>query len=70
MKKKEKSRYQDASIAELKKLAGETEAGLSVLSVKRYTEQQKNTRVGKIMREKLAVLKTVVRLKELRGGNL
>ncbi len=68
MKKKEKNHYQEMTRAELQKAAGEIEARIVNLSVKRFTESQKNTRSGKALRNSLAVIKTVLRQKALLGG--
>lgn len=65
MKKKEKGSVQNASTAELAKIVREGEDKLLGLNVARYTKPAKNVREMRMIRQKIAVAKTVVRAKEL-----
>lgn len=68
MKKKEKSHYQGMPVEELRKVSHDTQEELVALSMKRFTEPQKNSRGLLVHRKKLAVIKTIIRQKELSGG--
>lgn len=65
MKKKEKSSIQNAGTAELAKIVREGEDKLLGLTVARYTKPAKNVREMRMIRQKIAVAKTVLRTKEL-----
>lgn len=65
IKKKEKLAWQKASYEELMKLLSETEQNLVTHVSLRYTKQSKNTREGKHIKNRLAVLSSIVRQKEL-----
>lgn len=69
MKKKEKTTLGEASVDQLKKRAVELEKDLETLAINRYTKQSKNVRESKILRYKLAVVKTIIRQKEMINEN-
>lgn len=65
MKKKEKTSLHSASVTELSKIIGDAEAKLAQLTVTRYSKQSKNVREAGMLRNKIAIAKTVLRYKEL-----
>jgi ribosomal protein L29 len=69
MKKKEKQIILESDTKDLSKQASELKKKLASLSVNRYTNQSKNVRERKNIRLQLAVMKTVLRKKELEHGN-
>lgn len=69
MKKKEKTALHEASIDQLKKRSHELEKDLAILMVNRYTKQSKNVRESRILRYKLAMVKTIIRQKEMINEN-
>lgn len=68
MKKKDRSSIATKSENELVKLAGDLSGEINKQGQSRFTEQQKNTRLGRELRKKLAVVKTLLRQKQLGGG--
>lgn len=68
MKKKDRSSIATKSENELVKLAGELSGEINKLGLSRFTQQQKNTRLGRELRKKLAIVKTLLRQKQLGGG--
>jgi ribosomal protein L29 len=68
MKKKDKTNITDTDLITLKKQALELANNLAARRVNRYTKQSKNTREDKILRQKLAIILTVIRNKELANG--
>jgi ribosomal protein L29 len=69
MKKKDRQIIFQTDVIELKKQARELEKALAAGEVNRYTNQSKNVRERKNLRRKLAVIRTVIRQKELAHGN-
>ena len=69
MKKKDRQIIFQTDASELVKQAGELEKALATGEVNRYTNQSKNVRERKNLRRKLAVIRTVIRQKELAHGN-
>ena len=69
MKKNERKSLVSKSISELQKLERELTSEIETARVKRHTEQNKNMRGARAKRTKLAVVKTIIREKEL-GGSL
>lgn len=69
MKKNEKKSLASKSPAQLQKLISDVTREIESGSVKRFTEQNKNTRRIRALRIKLAVIKTMVRAVQL-GGTL
>lgn len=65
MKKNEKKSLASKSVSELEKLERELINEIEAASVKRFTEQNKSTRRIKALRIKLAVIKTMVRTRQL-----
>jgi len=65
MKKKEKTSLSHMSKEELVKELGALEITLRSLRLDRYTKQTKNTREGRQLRKKIAVIQTFMRQKEL-----
>ena len=68
MKKKEKIGVATKTDSELTKLASDLSDQISKLSVDRFTEQQKNTRLRRGLRKKRALVKTVLRMRQLGGA--
>ena len=64
MKKKEKSELRGATLEELKKQISSVEKTVAEKMRDRATKSVKNVREIKMLRKKLAVLKTIVRQKE------
>ena len=64
MKKKEKNELRAATLEELKKQISNVEKNIAEKMRDRATKSVKNVREIKMLRKKLAVLKTVVRQKE------
>jgi len=65
MKKREKQQIRSVSTAELIKQLGGLEVLLADRLVNRYTKPAKNLHEGKFLRQKIAVLKTWLREKEI-----
>lgn len=65
MKKKEKASLHGMTVDELGKRIKEMQDKLVSYNVDRYTKQSKNLREGKMLRKHIAILKTLVRQKEL-----
>ncbi|OGG15247.1 hypothetical protein A2875_02155 [Candidatus Gottesmanbacteria bacterium RIFCSPHIGHO2_01_FULL_46_14] len=68
MKKNEKKSLLEKSIPQLQKLEGDLNREIEVLRVKRFTEQNKNTRSIGALRNKRAVIGSMIRQKELGGA--
>lgn len=66
MKKKEKVQLSAFSIAELEKKIIETEEAMTKEFRDKGTKQTKDVRVGKKMRQRIAIMKTIVRQKKLK----
>ncbi len=69
MKKNEKKSLVTKTPTELQKLVSDVTREIESGDVKRFTEQNKNTRSIKTLRIKLAVIKTMVRAGQS-GGSL
>ena len=65
MKKKEKTNLHSNSPAELVKAINDAESTLAQLKVTRYSKQSKNVKEARTLRNKIAVVKTILRQKEL-----
>jgi len=65
MKKINKKIVEDGGISELKKNAEEISDQLAALRLNKYTKPSKNLREYKNLRQKLAIIKTHIREKEL-----
>jgi ribosomal protein L29 len=68
MKMKDKTTIVETDVQTLKKQAMELADNLAARRVNRYTKQSKNTREDKMSRQKLAVILTAIRNKELVHG--
>ena len=68
MKKKEKTQLHTMGKQELMKLLNTTEVEIRSASVKRYTEQTKNTRALRSLRLKRAVIQTMLAESARTGG--
>lgn len=65
MKKKEKTSVATMSREEATKELGVLQKKLGAMRLARFTKQQRNTREGREMRKKIAVIQTFLRQKEL-----
>jgi len=65
MKQKEKINYAKSTVQELRKEIGDTEGTLKKMLVDRYVKETKNPRIRKVMKKKIAVLKTMIQQKQL-----
>lgn len=65
MKKKEKKQLHAMSVVELKKKITETEGAMTKELRDKETKQTKDVRGIKKMRQRIAIMKTIVRQKEL-----
>jgi ribosomal protein L29 len=70
MKKKDKQTIFQTDAADLAKQVHELNLKLASLSINRYTNQSKNIRERKNLRGQVAVIKTVIRIKELENGKV
>lgn len=68
MKSKEKQTLISGNEEEMAKQIADLEQKLVTLSVNGYTKQSKNTRERKMLRYKIAYIKTAKRMKELSHG--
>jgi ribosomal protein L29 len=69
MKRKDRQIIFETDPGELVKQANELEKTLATGEINRYTNQSKNIRERKNLRQKLAVIRTVIRQKELAHGS-
>lgn len=65
MKRKDKENLRSNSIEELKKKVEDATRELVRIAQERYTKQSKNVREKKMVRLKIAQIKTLIREKEL-----
>lgn len=65
MKKKAKQVMHANTTEELTKAVATAQSTLAELLVNRYSKQSKNVREGRELRKKIAVAKTMLRIKEL-----
>ena len=65
MKKNEKNQMHDMKHEELDSVIKETQKSLAEYLISRYSKQSKNVHIGRQMRRKIAVAKTIARVKEL-----
>ncbi|HCM82414.1 MAG: hypothetical protein UW37_C0009G0012 [Candidatus Gottesmanbacteria bacterium GW2011_GWA2_44_17] len=68
MKYKEKQNLKKTSVPELLKEAEKLEEQQRKIRVDRYTKQMKNSREGKNIRKKIAVILTFIKEKELQNA--
>lgn len=65
MKKKEQTSLQSMTAVELGKVLVDAKTALAILTMNRYTKQSKNVREGRALREKIAIVSTLLRQKEI-----
>jgi len=65
MKKKEKQTLMALKLEELAKILADAKNALDILSIGRYSKQSKNAHEGTALVRKIAVVKTLMRQKEL-----
>ena len=65
MKKKEKQTVSAMTREELVKILKDAQSALDIYVIGRYSKQSKNTREGKLLKRKIAILSTLMRQKEL-----
>jgi ribosomal protein L29 len=70
MKKKDRQAITQSEPTEIVKQVSELTKKLATLTINRYTIQSKNVRERKNIRLQVALLKTVLRQKELLHGNV
>ncbi|OGG09321.1 hypothetical protein A2154_03230 [Candidatus Gottesmanbacteria bacterium RBG_16_43_7] len=68
MKLKDKNQLHQSEIQELRQSAAEIRRKISEHEVNMLTKPQKNLRSGKLLRQNLAVVLTIIRAKELNYG--
>ncbi|MCD6225542.1 50S ribosomal protein L29 [bacterium] len=67
MKKKEKQELHQKSIAELRKILGEKSKELVKARVEKEQGKKKDVKIVAKIRDEIAVIKTIIREKELSG---
>jgi len=65
MKKKEQTSLKAMTDKELVKVLIDAKTALAILTMNRYTKQSKNVREGRVLREKIAIVSTLLRQKEI-----
>lgn len=65
MKMKEKQTLAAMKIDEIRKVLSDAENALAIFAMGRYSKQSKNSREGRALKRKIAVIKTLIRQKEL-----
>jgi ribosomal protein L29 len=65
MKKKEQTSLKAMTDKELVKVLVDAKTALAILTMNRYTKQSKNVREGRVLREKIAIVSTLIRQKEI-----
>lgn len=65
MKKKEKQTVSAMTRDELVKILKDAQSALDIYVIGRYSKQSKNTREGRLLKRKIAILSTLMRQKEL-----
>lgn len=66
MKKKEQTSLQSMTAVELGKVLVDAKTALAIRQLAdRYTKQSKNVREGRALREKIAIVSTLLRQKEI-----
>jgi len=68
MRKKDKTTVQTADVIELQKEVHALRGKISLIRIGRFTKPSKNVREAKGLRNRLAVILTVLRQKELNNG--
>lgn len=65
MKAKAQTTLKSMTDKELVKVLLDAKTALAILTMNRYTKQSKNVREGKVLREKIAIVSTLLRQKEI-----
>jgi len=65
MKKKEQTSLKSMTDSELVKVREDAKTALTILTMNRFTKQSKNVREGRALREKIAIVSTLLRQKEI-----
>jgi ribosomal protein L29 len=65
MKSKAQTTLQAMTSKELVKVLVDAKTALAILTMNRYTKQSKNVREGKALRQKIALVSTFLRQKEI-----
>ncbi len=65
MKTKEKKTLSAMNSEELGRVLADAKNALAILTIGRYSKQSKNGREGKLLRNKIAIISTLMRQKEL-----
>jgi ribosomal protein L29 len=65
MKIKEKQTLNTMKAEELTKVLADAEGALELYALGRYSKQSKNVREGRLLKRKIAIIKTLIRQKEL-----
>lgn len=65
MKTKAQTALKAMTAVELLKVLVDAKTALAILTMNRYTKQSKNVREGKSLREKIAIVSTLLRQKEI-----
>lgn len=65
MKKKEKQTLTAMTREELVKILADAQGALDIYTIGRYSKQSKNTREGRALKRKIAIVRTLMRQKEL-----
>lgn len=65
MKIKEKQTLSAMKSEELGKILTDAQNALAIFEMGRYSKQSKNAREGRILKRKIAVIKTIIRQKEI-----
>jgi ribosomal protein L29 len=65
MKTKAQTALKAMTAVELLKVLVDAKTALAILTMNRYTKQSKNVREGKSLREKIAIVSTFLRQKEI-----
>lgn len=65
MKIKEKQTLTAMKIEELAKVLADSASALEIYTIGRYSKQSKNSREGRALKRKIAIIKTLMRQKEL-----
>lgn len=65
MKTKEKQTLAAMKAEELKKVLVDAQNALQIYAIGRYSKQSKNSREGRALKRKIAIIETLMRQKEL-----
>jgi ribosomal protein L29 len=68
MRKKDKQTIIDATLAEINKQITDLRSKIKIMKIERFSKASKNVREIKNLRQKLAVILTILKEKELQHG--